>query len=75
MKSSVALYLYVVMKFKKMIIEYIVRCVLLLVERFNDFFGSVTSFCRKHDIHMPNMSDRYMECTRHSCQQKNNITV
>ncbi|KAK2640513.1 hypothetical protein Ddye_028308 [Dipteronia dyeriana] len=39
------------------------------------FFGSVASFCRKHGIHMPNMSDRYMEGTRRSCQQKNNITI
>ncbi|KAK3226113.1 hypothetical protein Dsin_005975 [Dipteronia sinensis] len=46
-----------------------------LQDGWNDFFRSVTSFCRKHDIHMPNMSDHYMEGTRRSCQQKNNITI
>ncbi|KAK3212857.1 hypothetical protein Dsin_017563 [Dipteronia sinensis] len=31
--------------------------------------------CMRYDIEMPNMSARYMEGTRRSCQQKNNITV
>ncbi|KAL5750360.1 hypothetical protein ACOSP7_024963 [Xanthoceras sorbifolium] len=35
----------------------------------------VVSFCKRHDIDIPNMGDRYMEGTRRSCQQRNNITV
>ena len=32
-------------------------------------------FFLKNDINMPNMSARYMEGTKRSCQQKNDITV
>ncbi|KAL5812369.1 hypothetical protein ACOSQ3_027319 [Xanthoceras sorbifolium] len=39
------------------------------------FFESVVSFCKRHDIDIPNMGKRYMEGTRRSCQQRNNITV
>ncbi|KAL5740100.1 hypothetical protein ACOSQ2_029280 [Xanthoceras sorbifolium] len=41
----------------------------------DDFFESVVSFCKRHDIDIPNMGERYMEGTRRSCQQRNNITV
>ncbi|KAL5783397.1 hypothetical protein ACOSP7_008426 [Xanthoceras sorbifolium] len=44
-------------------------------DEWDDFFESVVSFCKRHDIDIPNMGDRYMEGTRRSCQQRNNITV
>ncbi|KAL5843993.1 hypothetical protein ACOSQ4_009951 [Xanthoceras sorbifolium] len=44
-------------------------------DEWDDFFESVVSFCKRHDIDIPNMGERYMEGTRRSCQQRNNITV
>ena len=44
-------------------------------DEYNDFLWSVVSFCKDHDIDISNISDFYMKGTRHSCQQKNNITV
>ncbi|KAL5861691.1 hypothetical protein ACOSQ4_002987 [Xanthoceras sorbifolium] len=44
-------------------------------DEWDDFFGSVVSFCKRHDIDMPNMGERYIEGIRRSCQQRNNITV
>ncbi|KAL5820594.1 hypothetical protein ACOSQ3_022476 [Xanthoceras sorbifolium] len=44
-------------------------------DEWDDFFESVVSFCKRHDIDIPNMGDHYMEGTRRSCQQRNNITV
>ncbi|XP_024035784.1 uncharacterized protein LOC127903743 [Citrus sinensis] len=41
----------------------------------DDFVRSVESFCGKHDISVADMSVRYMEGTRRSCQQKDYITV
>ena len=35
----------------------------------------LTYFFKKNDIDMPNMSARYMEGTRHFCQQKNDIII
>ncbi|KAH9721133.1 TTF-type domain-containing protein [Citrus sinensis] len=41
----------------------------------DDFIRSVESFCGKHDISVADMSVRYMEGTRRSCQQKDYITI
>ncbi|KAL5855458.1 hypothetical protein ACOSQ4_005260 [Xanthoceras sorbifolium] len=48
---------------------------ILCQDEWDDFFESVVSFCKRHDIDIPNMGDRYMEGIRRSCQQRNNITV
>ncbi|KAL5769062.1 hypothetical protein ACOSQ2_015845 [Xanthoceras sorbifolium] len=48
---------------------------LLREDEWDDFFESVVSFCKRHDIDIPNMGERYIEGTRRSCQQRNNITV
>ncbi|XP_026415528.1 zinc finger MYM-type protein 1-like isoform X1 [Papaver somniferum] len=39
------------------------------------FIETVCLFCATHNIDMPNMEDRYMVGTGHSCQQYDNITV
>ncbi|KAL5760967.1 hypothetical protein ACOSQ2_019805 [Xanthoceras sorbifolium] len=44
-------------------------------DEWDDFFESVVSFYKRHDIDIPNMGERYMKGTRRSCQQRNNITV
>ncbi|KAK9928234.1 hypothetical protein M0R45_025380 [Rubus argutus] len=40
----------------------------------DDFIARVKSFCDKHNIDMPDMSDRYMEGTSRSCQERDFIT-
>ncbi|KDO53376.1 hypothetical protein CISIN_1g0408922mg, partial [Citrus sinensis] len=41
----------------------------------DDFIRSMASFCRKHDITVPDMSVCYMEDTRCSCPQKDYVIV
>jgi len=41
----------------------------------DDFLQSVISFCKRHDIDAPDMTSRYMDGTRTSCQQKNFISI
>jgi hypothetical protein len=40
----------------------------------DDFIARVESFCDEHNIDMPDMSNRYMEGTSRSCQQRDFIT-
>ncbi|XP_052189854.1 uncharacterized protein LOC127799671 [Diospyros lotus] len=44
-------------------------------DRWESFIWYVVEFCRSNDIDVPELTDRYMDGTRRSCQQKNNITV
>ncbi|KAL5804676.1 hypothetical protein ACOSQ3_031476 [Xanthoceras sorbifolium] len=37
--------------------------------------STIKLLLQQHDIDTPNMGERYMEGTRRSCQQKNNITM
>lgn len=39
------------------------------------FLENVSKFCDRYHIEIPNMNARYLEGTRRSCQQKNDITV
>ncbi|VVA39415.1 PREDICTED: zinc finger, partial [Prunus dulcis] len=41
----------------------------------DDFIQSVRSFCEKHEISMPDMGAHHTMGTRHSCQQKDCITM
>ncbi|XP_052190004.1 uncharacterized protein LOC127799826 [Diospyros lotus] len=44
-------------------------------DRWESFIWYVVQFCRSNDVDMSELTDRYMDGTRRSCQQKNNITV
>ncbi|KAL5741702.1 hypothetical protein ACOSP7_028434 [Xanthoceras sorbifolium] len=41
----------------------------------DSFLCTVLTFCGGHEIDMSDMSARYMEGARHSCQQQNDIAV
>ncbi|KAI5318135.1 hypothetical protein L3X38_037843 [Prunus dulcis] len=49
----------------------------LRLEGWDTFFEEVESFCKKHDIDMPDMNApyNYKVGTRHSCQQRDDITI
>jgi len=44
-------------------------------DRWESFIWYVVQFCRNNDVDMPELTECYMDGTRRSCQQKNNITV
>ncbi|XP_073312542.1 uncharacterized protein [Primulina huaijiensis] len=44
-------------------------------DEWEDFLWSVNNFCDSHDIVVPDLTDRYVEGTKRSCQQKNHFTV
>ncbi|XP_073138454.1 uncharacterized protein [Henckelia pumila] len=44
-------------------------------DEWEDFMWSVNNFCDTHDIAVPDLTDRYNESTKHSCEQKNHFTV
>ncbi|PIA35273.1 hypothetical protein AQUCO_03600147v1 [Aquilegia coerulea] len=44
-------------------------------ENWDTFLDSVVSFCKQHDIDIPDMNDRYRSGTRRSCHQKDDITI
>ncbi|XP_042415100.1 zinc finger MYM-type protein 1-like [Zingiber officinale] len=44
-------------------------------DEWDDFLWSVNNFCDTHDIVVPDLTDRYIEGTKRSCQQKNQFTV
>ncbi|CAL9019754.1 unnamed protein product, partial [Prunus brigantina] len=47
----------------------------LRLEGWDTFFEEVESFCKKHDINMPDMNAPYKVGTRRSCQQRDDITI
>ncbi|XP_021829144.1 zinc finger MYM-type protein 1-like [Prunus avium] len=47
----------------------------LRLEGWDTFFEEVESFCKKHDIDMPDMNAPYKAGTRRSCQQLDDITI
>ncbi|KAI5322728.1 hypothetical protein L3X38_031800 [Prunus dulcis] len=47
----------------------------LRLEGWDTFFEEVESFCKKHDIDMPDMNAPYKVGTRRSCQQRDDITI
>ncbi|KAL6292914.1 hypothetical protein ACE6H2_001056 [Prunus campanulata] len=47
----------------------------LRLEGWDTFFEEVESFCKKHDIDMPDMNAPYKAGTRRSCQQRDDITI
>ncbi|XP_073061942.1 uncharacterized protein [Primulina eburnea] len=44
-------------------------------DEWEDFLWSVNNFCDNHDIVVPDLTARYVEGTKRSCQQKNHFTV
>ncbi|XP_073298464.1 uncharacterized protein [Primulina huaijiensis] len=44
-------------------------------DEWEDFLWSVNNFCDNHDIVVPDLTARYVEVTKCSCQQKNHFTV
>ncbi|XP_021816365.1 uncharacterized protein LOC110758764 [Prunus avium] len=47
----------------------------LRLDGWDIFFEEVESFCKKHDIDMPDMNALYKIDTRRACQQRDDITV
>ena len=44
-------------------------------DMWESFIWYVMQFCRSNDVDVPELTDCYMDGTRHSCKQRNNITV
>ena len=44
-------------------------------DKWQSFLKNVISFCNSNSIVTPDMSSRYLEGTRRSCQQRDEITV